>query len=64
MNLTISTNWDITVSGYFNGKPCEVFEEYHIIIPKGKMTTTEFIESEEFQMLQHADFDVHSGGYS
>lgn len=65
MNTTIgnvSCNWNST--GAFNGIPCVVGAEYHIILDKQGKTTREFIESEEFQMLEKAGIEVHSGAYS
>ena len=65
---TVDINWNVDVTGYFNGMPCEVTEEHHIILPHwGKMGFSEsrqFIESKEFQALRRVGIEVHSGGYS
>ena len=56
--------WDYTVSNLFNGIPCQVFEGYDIVLDKQGKTTSEFVESKEFQMLEKAGIEVHSGGFS
>jgi hypothetical protein len=65
MNLTsnvITWNYDDTV--HFNGIPCQVIEEYHIILDKQGKTTSEFVESEEYKMLEKVGIEVDSGAYS
>lgn len=65
MNITCSKpDWNIDVSGYFNGIPCRIIEETHIILDKQSKTISEFVESPEFQMLEGAGLEVHSGAYS
>lgn len=65
MNVTATnTDFNTDYTGYFNGKPCRVIEECHVILDKGDKTTREFVESEEFQILENAGFEVHSGAYS
>ncbi len=60
MDITRSgISFNIDYTGYFNGKPCKVIEGYDIVLSFGKMTTGEMVESEDFQMLQKAGFDVH-----
>lgn len=59
MNLTSNTSWNTDYTGYFNGKPCRVFEETHITLPFGDMNTREMVESEEYQMLTRAGVEVH-----
>jgi len=57
-------HWSYTQSSEFNGIPCVVYQETHIILHKGDKTTADFVESEEFQMLENAGIEVHSGAYS
>ena len=64
MNITNnnqSWNWDDTQ--HFNGIPCRVIEGVDIILDKQGKTTREFVESEEFQMLEKAMIEVHSGAF-
>lgn len=67
MNETISSSINVDYTGYFNGKPCQVSEDWHIILPQKDLSIKAihaFVESEEFQMLENAGIEVHSGGYS
>ena len=65
MNYTGNfTDWNYDISSQFNGIPCRVIEETHIILDRQGKTTTEFIESEEFKSLENAGVEVHSGAYS
>lgn len=57
-------SWEWSDTRHFNGIPCEVIEETHIILDKQGKTTKEFVESKEFQMLENAGIEVHSGAYS
>ncbi|KKL67833.1 hypothetical protein LCGC14_2131020 [marine sediment metagenome] len=61
---TNKTDWDYTDTTHFNGIPCRVIEEVHIILDRQGKTTREFVESKEFQMLEDAGIEVHSGAYS
>ena len=56
--------WNPDDSMHFNGIPCQVIEEYHIILSRQGKTTNEFVESNEFQMLEKSGIEVHSGAYS
>ena len=66
MNETISSsqsfNWDRT--GEFNGIPCKVHFNTHIVLEKQGKSTSDYVESVEFQMLERAGLEVHSGTYS
>ncbi len=65
MNMDTSNqayNW--TRTGEFNGIPCRVIEECHIILDRQGKSTREFAGSEEFQMLENAGIEVHGGAYS
>ena len=65
MNIaTNNTEWDYSDTAHFNGIPCRVSEEVHIILDKQNKSTKEYVESEEFQMLENAGIEVHSGAYS
>ncbi len=65
MEVTNSdTEWNYSDTAHFNGIPCRVSEEVHIILDKQDKSTREFVESEEFQMLGNAGIEVHSGAYS
>jgi len=60
MNITTSdtlSNYDYT--GYFNGKPCRVWDGWSINLSFGRMTTREMVASEDFQMLERAGIEVH-----
>ena len=60
MNTTeSSTLANYTYTGFFDGKPCEVWEGKDIRLSFGKMTTREMVESEEFKVLERAGFEVH-----
>ena len=64
MDIT-STNqeWNYSDTAHFNGIPCRVIEGVDIILDKQGKTTREFVESEEFQALQRAGIEVHSGAF-
>ena len=65
MDITCSKfDWNIDVTGYFNGIPCKVNEETHVVLDRQGKTTHEFVDSLEFQMLEKAGVEVHSGAYS
>ena len=64
MNEAQNFDFNTDYTGYFNGKSCRVIEEYHIILDKGGKATGEFVESEEFQILERAGIEVHTGAYS
>lgn len=62
MNYTTNIKQNIDYTGYFNGKPviveegCDVWLARKDLSPK---TTREFVESEEFQMLERVGIEVH-----
>ena len=62
--VTNTYAWENTITGEFNGIPCKVIEEVHIILNKQGMTTKDFVASEEFRVLERAGIEVHSGAYS
>ena len=66
MNITASNqteyNWDR--AGEFNGIPCRVIEEWHVILDAPGKSTREFVALEEYKALWDAGFEVHSGPYS
>ena len=64
METITNQTWEHTVTGEFKGIPCKVIEEVHIILDKQGKSTRDFVESEEFQMLERAGIEVHSGVYS
>ena len=59
MDITTNTPSNYDYTGYFNGKPCQVWEGWSIELSCGEMTTMEMIESEDFQILERAGFEVH-----
>lgn len=64
--MDISTNTDKfnhSDTAHFNGIPCRVFNGVDVILDKLGKTTREFVESEEFQMLEGAGIEVHSGAF-
>ena len=65
MNITDTSNqeWNIDPTGFFNGIPCQVIESIDVILDRQGKTTREFVESEEFQMLERAGIEVHSGPF-
>ncbi len=64
MDTTSSAvEWNYSDTAHFNGIPCTVIESVDIILDKQGKTTREFVESEEFQMLQNAGIEVHSGAF-
>ncbi len=62
--ITDKYDWEHTVTGQFNGIPCEVIEEIHIVLDKQGKATRDFVDSEEFRVLERAGIAVHSGAYS
>ena len=65
MNLTSNNiTWDYSDTAHFNGIPCRVIEGVDIILDQQGKSTREYVESEEFQMLENAGIEVHSGAYS
>ena len=59
MEQTANSEWYTCYTGYFEGIPCRVIERYDIILDRQGKTTREFVESEEFQMLENAGIEVH-----
>ena len=65
MDITLNeSHWNYSDTRYFNGIPCQVFEGVDVILDKQGKTTSEFVDSEEFQMLEKAWIEVHGGGFS
>lgn len=59
---TNQLNWNYTDTMHFDGIPCQVIEETHIILAKQGETTREFVD--KFSFLTEAGIEVHSGHYS
>ena len=64
MDITPSENrWNYSDTMHFNGIPCRVIEGVDIILDRQGKSTREFVESEEFQVLENAGIEVHSGPF-
>ena len=63
MNITFTTDRNIDVAGYLEGKPVEVFlppaQGASITLSFGKMSTSEMVDSKLFQTLEKAGFEVN-----
>jgi len=63
MNVTpTGIRWDYSDTAHFNGIPCRVIEGVDIVLDKQGRATAEFVESEEFRMLENAGIEVHGVG--